>query len=275
MKLSELQSQVKNQNEAQHMTLAVLSNVTFEPYFQLLLNKSFAENNIYVSVVLLYYSEFLSSSITEQIAEADIVAVIPNFEGFYPETYNKVLTSDKVQLLIDIEMSNMQNIISIIRSKSNASIVWFEYEDYCCKGYSTVGNTPVQNGLVDKLNLQIVSQMKSDIVYVDMKRRIANIGIANAYDNKNKYRWNSPYSQAMIEQICNEAEETIAKTYIRRFIQSGRLNSRRALLDEAVVAVICAKVSCNDFINYMNNFELNEKEIQRIIKYDSIASNAH
>lgn len=46
--------------------------------------------------------------------------------------------------------------------------------------------------------------MKSDIAYIDMKRLIAYIGIENAYDNKNKYRWNSPYSQAMIEQICNE-----------------------------------------------------------------------
>ena len=204
MKLSELQSQVKNLNKTQHITLAVLSNVTFEPYFKLLINKSFADNHISVKVITVDYAEFLSGSITEPIYKADIIAVIPNFEGFYPEIYNKDFNSDEIQILIDTEISNMQNVVEIIKSKSNSPIIWFEYEDYYYKTYNAVGNILVQNGLVDKLNMQIVSHMASNIGYVDIKRLIANIGIVKAYDNKNKYRWNSPYSQAMIEQICHE-----------------------------------------------------------------------
>lgn len=79
MKLSELQKQIDNQGEAQHITLAVLSNITFEPYFQLLINKSFKESYISVKVIPVDYSEFLASITTEQIGETDIIAVIPNF----------------------------------------------------------------------------------------------------------------------------------------------------------------------------------------------------
>lgn len=204
MKLKELQSQLKSQSEAQHITLAVLSNINFEPYFQLLINKAFAEIHLSINIIPVDYSEFLSGGIIEQIAETGIVAVLPNFESLYPEINNKNLNSDEAQTLIDAEISNMKQICSIIQSKSNSLLIWFGYEDYCSELYNTVGNIPIQNGFVDKLNLQISSKMENDIAYVDMKRLIANIGIANAYDNRNKYRWNYSYSQTMIEQICNE-----------------------------------------------------------------------
>lgn len=101
-------------------------------------------------------------------------------------------------------MSNVQNIISMIRSKSNATIIWFGYEDYCYNFYSAVGNIPVQNGLVDKLNLKLCETLRENISFINLKQLISEIGIANAYNQKSEYRWNSPYSQAMIEQICNE-----------------------------------------------------------------------
>ena len=72
---------------------------------------------------------------------------------------------------------------------------------------------------------------------------------------------------------CYHNEEVVAKQYIKRFIKSGRLGSRRAFLDETTIAAICDNVIYSDFICYMNHFGLDNKEIKRIHKYYDIASN--
>lgn len=204
MKLKELQSQVKNQNEAQQITIGVISNIIFEPYFQLLINKTFAGSCASVKVMPIDYTKFMSGSIDEKITKADVIAVIPNFEALYQNIFSQGFSQDNILKLFEAELSNVQNAITKICSQTNAQIIWFSYEDYCFKYNNMVGNIFVQNGLVDRLNMQILSNIKEDVIYIDMKRLISNIGIMNAYDNKNKYRWNAPYSQAMIEQICNE-----------------------------------------------------------------------
>lgn len=199
MKLRELQSQEKNQFIDREITLVVLSNINLEPYFHLFLNNVFAHSFVSVKVMAINYMEFLSDSFDEIKMEVDIFAVIPNYEAFY-----KNWTSEKIIELYEAGISNEQKVISKIYSATKSLIVWFGYEDYFSEHNKVLGNIPYQNGLVDKLNLQISGMIQENIAYVDTKRLIANIGIVNAYNNKNRYRWNSPYSKEMIEQICNE-----------------------------------------------------------------------
>lgn len=204
MKLIELQNRVKKQNEAPYITLAVLSNINFEPYFQLLINNAFSRSCVSVKTIPIDYMEFLSGSIDKKLIETDVIAVIPNFDALYQNICYQSFNQDNIIKLCEAELLNTQNAIIKIRSQTNAQIIWFSYEDYFSQHNNVLGFVPYQNRLVDKLNLQISATFGDDIVYIDTKRLNATIGISNAYDNKNKYRWNSPYSQAMIEQICNE-----------------------------------------------------------------------
>lgn len=204
MKLKELPNQSGSQSEVRYITITVISNITLEPYFQFLINKVFAFSHISVKVKLVDYWEFISNKISDEIEETDIVAIIPNFEGFYQEIYNKNWNLEKTQDLLNTEISNMKYINSMFRSKLNSLIIWFGYEDYYLNDYNVLGNIPIYNGIVDEINIQFVSSIENDIVFVDLKRLIAQVGIAKAYDNRNKYRWSSPYSKDMVEQICNE-----------------------------------------------------------------------
>ena len=64
-------------------------------------------------------------------------------------------------------------------------IIWFGYEDYCINYDNTVGTIPTLDWLIDKLNIQFFNDKGNDIVFVDLKRLIANVGISDAYENKN------------------------------------------------------------------------------------------
>ena len=58
--------------------------------------------------------------------------------------------------------------------------------------------------LINTINLKLAEMLYLKETFIDLKYLIAEIGIANAYDNKGKYRWNAPYSKALIESVAKE-----------------------------------------------------------------------
>lgn len=205
MKLKNLQYITQKNSMEQRLNMVVISNVTFNPYFTLLINKAFISNSMSVNIIFIDYNEFLSGSFNASISGCDLIVVIPNFFELYPNLiYKSDINTEDVKEILDRDLSNMNRICSFIRAESQAQIIWFGYEDYSFTETSVVGNVMMLNGLVDKLNLFLSNNKAFSITFIDMKRLIANIGVSNAFDIKNKYRWNSPYGQTMIEEICNE-----------------------------------------------------------------------
>lgn len=88
-------------------------------------------------------------------------------------------------------------------------VIWLGFEDYYDAERFNFGSNPMFEGLIDKINLFLYNLIKEDL-YIDLKRLIASIGIKNAYDIKGKYRWNAPYTKALIEVAFKE----IHKQYI-------------------------------------------------------------
>lgn len=202
--MMELMKKIKHGISKKHIKVALISNISFEPYFYFLINKVFLESKISVTVNTINYIELLSSMGDEQINDSDIVVVIPNFCDLYQDFFCcQSLNIEKTNELISTQVFNMKKICSLIHLKPNAFIVWFGYEDYCTNYNNTAIALSFANMLVDKINEQLYNE-KLDFIFLDLKRIVATIGINNAYDNKSKYRWNSPYSKLMIEQICNE-----------------------------------------------------------------------
>lgn len=56
--------------------------------------------------------------------------------------------------------------------------------------------------------------LKDNASFINLKRLITEIGVANAYNSKGKYCWNAPYSNALVEAAVKE----IHKQY---FIEKG------------------------------------------------------
>ncbi len=76
------------------------------------------------------------------------------------------------------------------------------YELVKCKRYEDLfdiktlvdNDTKIVDALTEKVNAS----------FIDLKHLIAAVGIANVYDLKSKYRWNAPYSKALVEITVKE-----------------------------------------------------------------------
>ncbi len=184
--------------------VAVISNISFEPYCHSSFQKAFFNIFGVVSVLPVDLSEFACNNKALTFCDVDLIAVIPNFETMYLDSVTRVSNSGSIDKQIEEILAYFDNIYSKIRANTSKHIVWFGFEDYYTYSFQTTGSTLFMNGFVDKINTTFANTHDSDLTFIDTKRLIAKIGINNAYDMKNKYRWNSPYSKRMIECICEE-----------------------------------------------------------------------
>lgn len=180
--------------------IVVISNITLEPNFNTILNETL---NASAHVIWVDYDEFLAGNSNLSITECHLILVIPNFADRYHDFVSE-LNGKYIDDILNRELSNMQRIYSYIRSVVSSPFIWCSYEDYCFESSYIVGNVKILNCLVDRLNIYLFDNATRDTIFIDMKRLIASIGIDNAFDNKNKYRWNSPYSNILIKQLCSE-----------------------------------------------------------------------
>ena len=148
------------------------------------------------------YDEYQDNS--EDIKCADIILVCLNFGEFYANLSNDVLTGKATFEAIENDcIHKCRELYTYIKNSSNARVIWFGFEDYYFYQSKNYGTLLPFNGLVDKLNLTLNNMCRED-AFIDLKRLIATVGINNAYDNKGKYRWNSPYSKELIALMANE-----------------------------------------------------------------------
>ena len=191
--------------------IAFISNVVFEPYFQRALNQHFNKQGFLVEVKRVDLNNVALLQNAGEIEECDIVVVSLNFDESYPNfSIQDCKKEICVNELVEFEVNNAKHILSLIKSKTLIPVFWFGYEDYFINTNNVVNNLIFCNGIIDRINQAIIETLNEEIIYFDTKRLIANIGIGRAYNNKNKYRWSSPYSKEMIEQFAS----TIYKQYL-------------------------------------------------------------
>ncbi len=183
-------------------SVVLLSNIIFEPYWYKCLKEAFISSNLDVQTTYVPYESFRDYSNT--LTDADTVVICLSFDVLYPnisnEVHSKNVTYDDV--LMDC-IYKCDEVYSFIKTCTNAKIIWFGFEDYFDCHEIICGNVQHYNGIVDKINSKLFNIIEKDI-YIDFKRLIAKIGIANAYDTKSKYRWNAPYSKELISHMANE-----------------------------------------------------------------------
>ena len=178
-----------------------VSNILFEPYLQTYLSQAFS--SIFSAIQLTHIS---NDEINENhiIRDSDIIVICLNFDELYPNALNDV-TSNKISsesILQDV-IRRSQELYFSIKTRSNAQIIWFGFEDYYINSDIVHGTVPVFDAVVDIANQSISDMLKED-TFIDFKRLIAKVGINNSYNSKGKYRWNAPYSKKLIEAMTDE-----------------------------------------------------------------------
>ncbi len=188
---------------------AVVTNITVEPFFSVYLKEAFARDALDIDFEFIPYNEYLSEENADKLANADQVITWLNVDCFYPNLINDLVVGKLDTEVFEHDYKNKYvELKTFIRMKSPAPILWIGAEDYCYYQYTyNLGHHFINRGLIDRINTTLNEVMEENDVYVDLKRVIAKIGIGRAFDNKSKYRWNTPYSRELLQELAGEVHK--------------------------------------------------------------------
>jgi len=155
--------------------------------------------------------EFSNNS--EILANLDFVVVALNIDDWLPDIENKIIMNKTDPLVFENKLvAKSLSIYKRIKTLTNARVLWFGFEDYYSNQYLLCGSVSVLNFLVDKVNIRISEELINTDAFIDLKRIIAQTGLNDAFDIRNKYRWNMPYTKNTVLGICEEIEKQIKIT---------------------------------------------------------------
>lgn len=169
------------------------------------LEEKFKEQNIYIKTTFSFIEGVLDNECEQQFKDVDLILVCLNFEQLCSKCYDlSLLKSDEVDELVNELSIECQNIYYLLKQKTKTKIIWLGFEDYDYKFANVIGNNYIKNNIVDFLNNQLNDVISEEDVFIDLKKIVAKNGAYNAYNDKGKYRWNAPYSDSLISDICDE-----------------------------------------------------------------------
>ena len=193
------------------MNIVVISNITLEPLFSDSLKRIFGKEGINVNVNFIAYNEALSEESSTNYIDADKIIVWLSMDCFYPNLLNDLIGGKICFETIEQDIQNkFLNIHLDIKQKTRTPVLWIGVEDYCYYSYKYAFGYALAytyKRLIDCINLKLIQILDDNDDYVDLKTVIAQTGTENAFDNKNKYRWNAPYSRKVIEEIAHEVHK--------------------------------------------------------------------
>ncbi|MDR2043346.1 MAG: HAD-IIIC family phosphatase [Clostridium sp.] len=189
-----------NNFEVPELHIGVISDIIFDPHFNTLIKTYFGEN---IKIYPIPYGEQNDDVYRKQIGESDVIIVWLNLESSYLNACNLLYSQTAPdQQIIEEVVAACKKFYSDITGYSNVHIIWFLFEDYFINSPVVMGYP--YNPLVDNINNALSDALRDNVVFIDLKHIIAEVGAANAYDLKNKYRWNAPYSKALVEAAVKE-----------------------------------------------------------------------
>ncbi|MBQ9121528.1 MAG: HAD-IIIC family phosphatase [Clostridia bacterium] len=176
--------------------LTVVSNVTLEPLFP----------QSTLTATFIPYDGYRDGSFTAALREADVVAVLLNFDAFYPEFITDCLRErDGGRAATEDYTDKSKLLYEFLKQTTPAPILWLGAEDLCYYAYTyTVGNRSLTDGVADSINAYLSRMLVAEDVYIDWPRMIAGLGTAHAFDLRGKHRWNAPYSRALLAELSAE-----------------------------------------------------------------------
>jgi fkbH domain len=191
---------MNNRVQDKNTIISVLSNIIFAPHFFPLIKLYFSDN---VKIYSIPYGEQNDDEHYKHLANSDIILVWLNIETAFSNVWNTLYSQTATeQQIIDNIILSCNRLYGDLQAYKNAHVFWFIFEDYFIKHPVLLGYN--YDALVDKINIELSSTLKNNVSFIDLKRLIAEVGIVNAYDPKGKYRWNAPYSKALIEAAIKE-----------------------------------------------------------------------
>lgn len=187
----------------QNQRLQVITNITLEPYLSHLLQQKFSR--LSVPIVVSIVSPENLQEIQAQTQNNVLTVVLFHFETQFPNWYNDLLSKKTSCCQFEKQLiEHCYHIYQTIKVSSPGSVLWFGYELTSCPIFQICGFLSPFDGIICRVNDKLCAMMESGDVFINTDYLISSIGLSCAYDAKNKYRWNAPYSTEMIQALSDE-----------------------------------------------------------------------
>ena len=173
----------------------------------------FEKEGLNVKLNSISFNEYFLQEHSDKLINADQIIVWLNIDSFYPNLINDLI-SEKISA--DDIKQDIQNkfteLNAYLKQKNRATILWIGAEDYCYYPYAYhLGYSLTNKGLIDRINTILNEIIEENDTYVDLKTIIAKLGIERVFDNKSKYRWNTPYSRDLLQAVAGEVQIGLSK----------------------------------------------------------------
>lgn len=184
------------------MNIVTISNITTEPFLAKSLSKHFADYQItYAALSLEEIYDGVSKAILQS---ADYIIVLIRFSEYFKFALFDICDKVAYKRLFDMITEKTLALYDYLKLHSQGYIIWFGYEGYDDKLKYILGHTYLRDQFIDDINVSICKRIYEKTTYIDLKALVAELGIDRAYSNKNKYRWNAPFSTVLLERISGE-----------------------------------------------------------------------
>ncbi len=188
-----------NENDAKHFI--IISNICFEPYLSQYIKDVFGRE---VDVSAVPFAEVRENKYNETLHVADYIIVSINLAERFPDLLDKLRVDPLFfNEAINVMVLECSMLIDYLSNTTTAPIFWLSFEGHSIFDSNFFGDIPVGNNIVGQLNQKLYNLKIEQIIYLDMERIIANIGGTVAFNVRGKYRWNAPYSKALISELVN------------------------------------------------------------------------
>ncbi len=193
--------------------ITIISNLSLEIYLEKEIRNVFFEYKTDSIVQVISLDECFLEDNKHWYEKSDLIIIWINLESLYPDMLNKIYSKKytEKQTIVDI-FAICKRYINHILCNSQCLCLFFLFEDYYLNNYLYKGNT-YEFSMVDTLNCKL-SELNNEVVYINLKRIIATLGVGKSYNNKYKYHWKCPYTKELHKMVANE----IFKQYL---INSG------------------------------------------------------
>ena len=180
----------------------IISNISVEPFLQPIVEQYWIKQSDEIKFHYVPYRDCRDQRYHRYFKEAAYIIVWLNLEAFFPEIRHKeVGTKDELAELCGIE-TLCEKIAAYFSEGMTAKILWFSFENYSSPAATLYGYQ--RNSSVAGLNYRLHKILPENGVFIDLEQIIANVGIRNAYDTNNKYRWDYPYSKELTLAVVKE-----------------------------------------------------------------------
>lgn len=187
------------------LSLCIVSDITIEPYMSRCIASQFCRYGCRAKANHVMFQEYMEPENIELISSCDICVVWINYENHLFERKNSILPDEAGSAEISQYLSKLIEIThSNIKRVTAAQIIWVGFEDYYNHITVCTGNIMYKRNPVDGINAKLQDIVGGETCVIDLKRIIAGIGIAQAFDENAKYRWAAPYSEALLNAVAGE-----------------------------------------------------------------------